>query len=93
MLTSFSLQFMTKQEALEIPSMRINVTPFVEDCFYALLGQLGMLSKERAEKALINVAKDDNKKDLELYYKGMLIAGTMIENIKKYGVACADWCE
>ena len=84
---------MTKQEALKIPSMRIEVTPFIEDCFYSLLADKGKLSPEQAKKAKQNAARMSDKYDLETYYKGMLIAQAMLCNVEKYGVACADWCE
>lgn len=81
---------MTKKEAQKIPSMRIEVTPFVEDCFFYLLGQENQLSEKQKEKALNRVSGKDYS--LEEYYKAMLLAKTMIENNKKYGVPCADWC-
>lgn len=84
---------MTKEEALQIPSMRIEVDSFIEDCFYFLLAQKGKLSPEQAAKAQKNAGRMSDTYDLETYYKGMLIAQAMLCNIEKYGVACADWCE
>lgn len=82
---------MTKKEAEKIPSMRIEVSSFVEDCFFYLLGQENKLSEEQKRKSLNRVSGKDEY-SLEEYYKAMVIAKIMIENNKKYGVPCADWC-
>ena len=81
---------MTRNEALQIPELQIQPNDLVEDCFYYKLAKAGRLSEEQGKKALqrIQVHEDDP------CYKGSLIvADMMIQNLDRYGVACAAWCE
>ena len=109
---------MNKQEALLIPDLQIEVTPLVEDAFYAFrdiddseldkrLSELGDDYVEGDEKA--DELLEKYLKDIELSEKArerwfatgsaseridaLLKAQKMIENIKKYGVPCAQWCK
>lgn len=81
---------MTKKDAERIPSMRIKITPFVEDCFFYLLGQENLLNEEQKKQCAQRVS--GKSYSIEYYYKAMLLAKAMIENTKKYGSPCADWC-
>lgn len=96
---------MTKDEALQIPDLCINVTPVVEDAFYFLshlenqkpIDEILNMSEEEekdydlicdasqhAGDRLLKVPKDERMEAVRLAYQ-------MIDNIRKYGVACYDW--
>ena len=96
---------MTKDEALQIPDLCIEVTPVVEDAFY-------FLSHIENQKSIdeILAMDDQHEKDYDLFCQASQHAGDrllklpreermeavrlayqMIDNIKKYGVACAEW--
>lgn len=81
---------MTKEEALKIPELQIFPNGLVEDVFYYKLAQMGKLSKEEGRKALERM-KD--KKSDPCYKGAFMVADMMIENLDKYGVPCAGWCE
>ena len=96
---------MTKQEALQIPDLLIEVTPAIEDAFYFLHSMENDKSPkeieamtdeewERYDKSceassnagerLLKVPREERMEAIRQAYK-------MIDNIKEYGVACADW--
>ena len=96
---------MTKQEALLIPDLCINVTPVIEDAFYFLyntenkksIKDIEDMTDEEWEKydksceasnnageRLLKVSHEERTESIQQAYK-------MIDNIKKYGVACAEW--
>ena len=98
---------MTRQEALLIPDLNINVTPTVEDAFYFLshvekqkhIDEILAMTDEEEEaynascdasnnagERLLKVSKEEQMEAIRQAYK-------MIDNIKKYGVACAEWAE
>lgn len=79
---------MTKQEARKIKDLQIHPTPLVEDCFYLKMAIDGKISEEKGLNAL-NRIKDCY--DDAAIRRSLLMAGVMIENLKKYGVACIDW--
>lgn len=109
--------FMNKQEALLIPDLQIEVTPLVEDAFYAYrdiddseldarlkeLGDNYIEGDEEADKLLDRYLKDIefSEKARERWFAtgsaservdALMKAQKMIENIKKHGVPCAQWC-
>lgn len=81
---------MTKAEAAKIPDLQIHPNDIVEDCFFYKLAKMGKLSNEQGENALKRLRE---KKNDPLYQGAFIVADMMIENLKKYGVACIDWCE
>lgn len=108
---------MKKEEALLIPELCIDVTPAVEDAFYAFreiesteldqrLAELpddyvgGDEVADRLMKEFEkNIAHADaarerlRKLPVKEQREAMLTAFQMIENIEKYGVPCAQWCD
>lgn len=106
---------MTKDEALKIPELCIEVTPLVEDAFYAFREIDDKELQERLDKlpddyvsgdAETDALMDKYYNDIEMSAKAMerfkqaeqrerfdalVSALKMIENLEKYGVACADW--
>lgn len=79
---------MKKKDALKIPELLIDVTPAVEDAFHFLYP----------------IEEDATPTDAALHAGERLtqspdtlgavnVAYQMIDNIRKYGVACAEWCE
>ena len=82
-------QPMTFDEIKQIPELQIEVTPEVEDAFYFLHGVIekaGNVSEaqSRCGEHLKYYPLDVQKKAIEKAMK-------MIDNIEKYGVACAAW--
>ena len=81
---------MTKEEAKNIPELQIHPNELVEDCFFYKMAVNGEISAQHAEKALKRLQGKEN----DPCYKGaFIVADMMIANIKKYGVACIDWCD
>lgn len=81
---------MTRQEAMQIPELQIIPDDLVEDCFYYKLAKAGKLSHEQGlkVKARLKEMRGDPR-----YRGAMAIASLMVENLEKYGVACAAWCK
>ena len=78
---------MTKEEALQIPDLCINVDAETEDCFYMVMADerlIPMDYKEKAIQRLSSVGPEVSLKSLEKAVK-------MVENVRKYGIACAEW--
>lgn len=96
---------MNRQEAIQIPDLCIEVTPAIEDAFFFLNNiENGRSIKEivdmtddeyeqygkscdaanNAGVRLLKVPHNERWEAIRQAYK-------MIDNIKKYGVACADW--
>ena len=80
---------MTKEEALKIPDLQIEVDELTEDAFFWGMAQEGRISSEHADKAIKRIEKYTDEIPLEVFIK----VQKMIKNIDKYGVACAEWCE
>ena len=81
---------MTKSEASGIPELQIHPNDLVEDCFYYRMAVLGRISNEQEQKALQRL----KGKEHDPCYKGaFIVADMMIQNLDKYGVACAAWCK
>ena len=81
---------MTKEQASRITELQINPDGLVEDCFYYLMAKAGRLSEEQGQKALARL----KEKEHDPCYKGaFIVADMMIQNLDRYGVACAAWCK
>ena len=81
---------MTREEALKIPELQIYPNGLVEDCFWYKMALAGKLSKEQGQKALERL----QGKESDPCYKGaFIVADIMMENLEKYGIPCAAWCE
>lgn len=86
---------MTKQEALQIPDLCIEVTPLVEDFFYAMLEGKGEIQHSGANDRIKALAEDYTSgkvKELPPFMQAVDAAKRMYDNLQRYGVACADWC-
>ena len=81
---------MTKEQAEQIPELRIYPNDLVEDCFYYKMAKAGKISEESGKKALDRLKGKEN----DPCYKGaFIVADMMIANIAKYGIPCAAWCK
>ena len=81
---------MTRQQAEQIPELRIYPNDLVEDCFYYKMAKAGKISEESGKKALDRL----KGKESDPCYKGaFIVADMMIANIAKYGIPCAAWCK
>lgn len=81
---------MTKEQAEQIPELRIYPNDLVEDCFYYKMAKAGKISEESGKKALDRL----KGKESDPCYKGaFIVADIMIANIAKYGIPCAAWCK
>ena len=81
---------MTKEQAEQIPELRIYPNDLVEDCFYYKMARAGKISEESGKKALDRL----KGKESDPCYKGaFIVADMMIANIAKYGIPCAAWCK
>ena len=81
---------MTKEQAEQIPELRIYPNDLVEDCFYYKMAKAGKISEESGKKALDRL----KGKEHDPCYKGaFIVADMMIANIEKYGIPCAAWCK
>lgn len=82
---------MTKEEALLIPDLDIEVTELAEDAFYLKLAIDGKISEEEGQKAAARIhSQYENSDQLTA---ALNTADDMIYNLECYGVACAAWCE
>lgn len=81
---------MTRQDAMQIPELQITPDELVEDCFYYKLAKAGKLSREQGIKAKTRLKpmRTDPR-----FRGAMAVASLMVENLEKYGVACAGWCK
>lgn len=81
---------MTHDEANKIVDLQIFPNGLVEDAFYYKMAKAGKISKDEGRKARERL----RGKESDPCYKGaFIVADMMIENIQKYGVPCAAWCE
>lgn len=81
---------MTRREALQIPDLQIEPNGLVEDCFYYLMAKAGRLSLEQGMVAWQRLKDCEN----DPCYKGaFIVADMMMQNLDRYGVACAAWCK
>lgn len=81
---------MTKEEALQIPELKIFPNGLIEDCFFYKMAKAGRLPEEEGRKALLRLK---GQEDAPCYIGAMAVASLMIENLDKFGVACAAWCK
>jgi len=79
---------MTIEEIEIIPELQIEVDDLTEQCFYVKMALLGRISDEAGEKNYNNI---QGKYSIEEYRNALAKADRMIENIDKYGIACAAW--
>lgn len=82
---------MTKEQALLIPDLNIEVTDLVEDAFYLKMAVDGKISEEEGQKAAARMHNQFG--DSEQLTNALNTADDMIYNLECYGVACAAWCE
>lgn len=96
---------MTFDEIKRIPDLQIDVTPSVEDAFYFLNSVESALPEQQQDETieqyekrmqastehikgagerLQKLSEDDRHKAIQDAYK-------MIDNIRKYGIPCAQW--
>lgn len=81
---------MTFDEIKNIPDLQIEVTPAVEDAFHFLYGMekrdgdLTDAQSNCGERITKEYSKEEAKEAIRKAYQ-------MIDNIDKYGVACAAW--
>lgn len=81
---------MTKDEALKIPDLYVEVTPEVEDAFYFLYPvENGQEPTDASSSAGVRLSRIKDRARLSQTIQSAL---RMIENVRKYGVACVDWC-
>ena len=99
------LNNMTFDEIKRIPDLQIEVTPAVEDAFYFLRGLEADFPEspdnetpeeydERLSKFFdpsINAGKRLGELEETEKWQAVNSAYQMIDNLKKYGVACAEW--
>lgn len=81
---------MTFEEIKNIPDLQIEVNPAIEDAFYFLNGIENSVSDISEAQILCgqrlhSVYSEEEAKD------AIKKAYMMIDNIKKYGIACAAW--
>lgn len=81
---------MTREEAIRIPELQIFPNEIVEDAFYYKMAQAGRLPAEQGQKAW---GRLEQNKSNPCYRGAFFVADMMIENLDKYGVPCAGWCE
>lgn len=79
---------MTFDEIKQIPDLQIEVDDLTEQCFYVKMAIAGRISDDAGEKNYNNIKGKYTKEE---YYEALKKADKMIQNIDKYGVACADW--
>lgn len=80
---------MTFEEIRNIPELQIDVTPAIEDAFHFLYGVEKSSedmtdAQSRCGQHLLQYTKEERLEAITYAYK-------MIDNIGKYGVACAAW--
>lgn len=68
--------------------LNIEVTPLIEDVFYVMLALDDKISSEQGEKIFNRIR---GRYSEEEYYQAIVVARQMVNNIQKYGVACAAW--
>lgn len=79
---------MTFDDIKRIPDLQIEVTPLIEDCFYFYLALEGRITDQRGQEATDRIRPHINDPE---YKRSFAVADKMVKNLKKYGVACADW--
>lgn len=81
---------MTKEEALQIPELKIFPNELIEDCFFYKMAKAGRLSEKEGHKALQRL---HGQQDDPCCIAALAVADLMIANLDKYGVPCAAWCK
>lgn len=81
---------MTRQQAELVPELNISVDDAAENFFYIALYINCMTSKEsigNIVKAVNSLSGQDKRIE-----KALDTALKMTDNVKKYGIPCAQWC-
>lgn len=81
---------MTRQQAELIPELNISVDDDAENFFYIALYINGMASKEHIGN-IVNAVNALSGQDKRIE-KALDTALKMTDNVKKYGIPCAQWC-
>lgn len=79
---------MTFEEIKQIPDLQIEVDDLTEQCFYVKMAISGRISNEAGKKNYDNIKGKYTQEEYEI---ALDKADMMIENLDKYGVACAKW--
>lgn len=79
---------MTFEEIKQIPDLQIEVDDLTEQCFYIKMALNGRISDKSGEKNWDNIKGKYSEQE---YKVALETADKMIENLDKYGVACAAW--
>jgi hypothetical protein len=79
---------MSFDEIKRIPDLQLQVDDLAEQCFYIKMAIRGKVSNKMANKTYDNIK---GRYTEEEYKQALDTADKMIQNIDKYGVACADW--
>lgn len=80
---------MTKKEAQSIPDLQIPIDNLTEDCFYMFMAERGSIPKEYKKESLRRIGTYAQEVPFDVLFN----AKKMVDNIDKYGVPCAAWCE
>lgn len=86
---------MTKEQALQIPDLCIEVTPLVEDFFYSMLEGKGEIPHSGANGRIKELSENylsGKVKEMPPFMQAVDAAKKMYDNLQHYGVACAEWC-
>lgn len=81
---------MTKEEIAQIPDLQIEVTPAVEDAFHFLYGvekhdgDVTDAQSRCGERLTKDYTREEANEAMKKAYK-------MLDNLDKYGIACAEW--
>lgn len=79
---------MTFEEIKRIPDLRIKVDDLTEQCFYVKMAMCGRISMDAGAKNYENIKGRYTEAE---YKKALDKADKMIQNLDKYGIACAEW--
>ncbi len=80
---------MTRKEAESIRDLQIPIDNLTEDCFYMFMAEKGRIPEENKKKSLLRIKTYAQEIPFDVLSK----AKKMVDNIDKYGVPCAEWCE
>lgn len=80
---------MTFDEIKQIPDLQVEITPAVEDAFYFLYGVITKAGN--ATEAQEHCGEHLKGYPLDVQKQAIADAMKMVDNLEKYGVACAAW--
>lgn len=81
---------MTFDEIKQIPDLQIEVTPAVEDAFHFLYG-LEKNGEDITDAQVRCGQRMEHEYSHEESMEAMKKAYKMLDNLDKYGIACAEW--